>query len=877
MSLFSSKKERLDGSRTDDSVESLIAAVPLPACITSHAGGITGCNSGFERLINLTSAEILGTNIGDYLEPEDAPSQGALLAEIANGTRRDYTTHTRWKRSGRDPIWTRIVGFEARGAGGIEPRVVTLIEDVDEKVIGDAHPHGTDLALRMQAAAALAFVNSESMDLVGPDVLEAIGLAGDWAAGIYWQVEIETACLRAAGVWHQPATAIPRMDAHVQKYGLALGEELPGTAWQTAEVQWQPSLDAGDDSLRIMKAVDEGMRCVVAVPIRSSGEVVGVLELFGAEARAPSDRARIALSSIGEQVGRQLERLSAESALRASEEHYRGVTERATDAVISIDSKGTILSANQAAEAMFGYSRTELVGHSLTMLMPESLRVGHEAGLRRYRETGRRNMSWEKVDLQGLRKDGREISLQASLAELSVGKDRIFTGWIRDVTLARRQESELVHQAMHDSLTQLPNRSLLQDRLSRAVLVGHRHKQPLALLFMDLDGFKDVNDTFGHYCGDLLLQQVARRLEHVLRESDSVARLGGDEFAMLLPSTDESGAVLATQRLLAALHEPFSVEGKDFAISASVGIAMFPDHGDDVLSLMRLADVAMYAAKRAASGHAVYDEERDSHGSLRLVRIVELRSGIEANQLVLHYQPKVNLRDGRTEDVEALVRWVHPERGMVPPDDFIPLAEESGLMKDLTVWVLNEALRQHKRWREDGLDLRIAVNFSAGMLQDEGLPALVKGLLEQWSVDPGRLEIEITESAFMETPQRARDTVRELHAMGIWISIDDFGTGYSSLGYLKHLRVDEVKVDRSFVIDMDSNREDEPIVRSVVNLGHNFGLRVVAEGVDNRRTIDMLRSMGCDVAQGFYLSRPLAADALVEWLADSRGGLALVS
>jgi diguanylate cyclase (GGDEF)-like protein len=381
---------------------------------------------------------------------------------------------------------------------------------------------------------------------------------------------------------------------------------------------------------------------------------------------------------------------------------------------------------------------------------------------------------------------------------------------------------------------------------------------------MDLDRFKEVNETFGHHNGDLLLKQVAERLAVTLRESDTVARLGGDEFAMLMPGTAEQGATLAAERVLDSMTGPFTLDGQDLDIAGSIGVVVFPDHGRDLATLMRGADTAMYEAKRASGCYAVYSGDRED-GASKVLMKAELRHAIERNDLILHYQPKVDLATGQTRQVEALVRWLHPDRGMIPPDAFVPLADQSGMMKSLTLWVLNESLRQRKVWEAHGIDLIVAVNFSARTL-DMDLVRSVDQLLSKWETDSSRLVVEVTESAIMTDTTRSLQTLTALHDVGVTISIDDFGTGQSSLAYLKQLPVDEIKIDKSFVLDMSNSRDDASIVRTVVDLGHNFDLVVVAEGVDNKRSIGLLREMHCDLAQGFYLSRPLEGEALLAWL-----------
>jgi len=397
------------------------------------------------------------------------------------------------------------------------------------------------------------------------------------------------------------------------------------------------------------------------------------------------------------------------------------------------------------------------------------------------------------------------------------------------------------------------------------------------VLLMDVDRFKEVNDTLGHGTGDLLLEQVGKRLRACLRASDTVARLGGDEFAVLAPGLSDADAAIAlAQKLRAALDAPFDLgDLGQLHAEASVGVALYPDHGDDADALIQHADVAMYAAKHAHGGAALYDRGSDRYSPERLALIGELRGAIERDELVLHYQPKVQLVDiGAGIGAEALVRWNHPERGMLAPGELIPLAEHTGLMRPLTLWVLETALRQSGNWREQGLDIAIAVNLSAANLTDVSLPDDVEQLLRRFAVPPGRLTLEITESTAMADPARASAVLRRLGEIGAGLAIDDFGTGHSSLAYLRSLPVNELKIDRSFVINMAADPGDAVIVRSTIDLGHNLGLRVVAEGAEDESALRWLSDHGCDLVQGYGISPPLPASELPGWLdhwrADAR-------
>ena len=437
----------------------------------------------------------------------------------------------------------------------------------------------------------------------------------------------------------------------------------------------------------------------------------------------------------------------------------------------------------------------------------------------------------------------------------------------------RQAEETIRYLAYYDPLTGLPNRTSLLDRLHLAITEGSAKKNSVALLLMDLDRFKEVNDTLGHHRGDILLQQVGARLQAALRPSDLVARLGGDEFAVMLPLASSQHASQVAQKILDTLSPPFVIEGLPVAVEAAIGIALCPDHGANPNSLMQRADVAMYAAKQAGSGFIIYDTQYDRHSPRRLSLIGELRQAIDRDQLFLHYQPKIDLKTRRVVGVEALVRWQHPEHGFVPPDQFIEPAERTGLIKPLTLWIFNTAQREHLAWQQAGINLSMSVNLSARNLHDLHFPDQIAEILHTTGGNPERLELEITESAIMNDPARALEAITRLRALGIRFAIDDFGIGYSSLAYLKRLPVDAIKIDKSFVIHMIENQNDAVIVRSTIDLAHNLGHQVIAEGVENQELWDRLAALGCDAAQGYYMCKPIPAADLTRWLRESPWGL----
>ena len=421
-------------------------------------------------------------------------------------------------------------------------------------------------------------------------------------------------------------------------------------------------------------------------------------------------------------------------------------------------------------------------------------------------------------------------------------------------------------QASHDALTGLANRELFRDRCVKGLEASRRSSQSLAIMMIDLDHFKEINDTLGHQVGDELICEVAHRLEESRPEGATVARLGGDEFAVLLPDIpDLSVAEDVATYLLSVLGKPFSVGGVRLVVQASLGIALAPDHGDDVHTLMRRSDIALYEAKRERARFCAYsNEDEDTHTPQRLTILTDLRSAVENDQLFLVYQPKIDVASGEVLGVEALVRWNHPTRGIQYPDVFIPLAENTGLISSITFFVIESALRQVRTWQESGVDLSVAVNLSVRHLTDMSLPDRIAVALERWGVAPSRLVIEVTESSIMTDPKRASVVLQQLRRIGVDVSIDDYGTGHASLNYLKQFDIDELKIDRSFIMNLDISSSDAIIVASTVELGHNLGLRIVAEGVEDGETLSWLEGLGCDVAQGYHIGRPMAPEAVVE-------------
>jgi len=466
---------------------------------------------------------------------------------------------------------------------------------------------------------------------------------------------------------------------------------------------------------------------------------------------------------------------------------------------------------------------------------------------------------------QGEYKGAIAVRQRDEIGRLATAFDRMRTG------IAQREE-QIVHQATHDTLTGLPNRTLFISRLASAIK-WHPQAQSVAMIMMDLDRFKEINDTLGHHFGDLLLIEIGRRLSQTLPESEIVARLGGDEFAVMFFADDVDGAIAVAERISGALKLPFVLAGVSIDIDASMGIALYPRHAQDPENLLKRADVAMYDAKKNHAAFAVYETGRDEHSLRRLSILSDLRHSIERGELELHYQPKIDMRSERVVHAEALVRWRHPVHGFLRPDEFIPLAEQSGNIGVITKWVLGRAIRDCGEWNANGHDLAIAVNLSALDLFDSELPVYIGGLLAEANLAPSKLVLEITESAVMKDPAYALRILNDLKSRGVMLSIDDYGTGYSSLAHLRRLPVDELKIDKSFVLSLGNGAKDDlVIVRSTIELGHNIGLKVIAEGVEDARAWTIIRDLGCDMAQGYFVSKPLPAPEFAAWVESSRWG-----
>jgi len=562
---------------------------------------------------------------------------------------------------------------------------------------------------------------------------------------------------------------------------------------------------------------------------------------------------------------------------KESEAKYRGLLEAAPDAMVVVNQRGEITLLNVQAEKQFGYRRDELVGQKVKNIIPEGFAERLIADSLRSAEDALAQQIGTGIELNGKRKDGSEFPIEIMLSPLESAEGILVTAAIRDITTRKKAEAQMIHASEHDFLTGLPNRMLLNDRVNQAIRLSERYRRKLAVLFLDLDGFKHINDSLGHPAGDKLLQSVAKRLVDCVRGSDTVSRQGGDEFVVLLLEQEHlEDAAMTVRRMLQAVAEAHSIDQHDLHVTSCVGVSVYPNDGLDAETLIKNADTAMYQAKE--NGPQTYQFFKSAMN----VRAVErqgieesLRRALERKEFALHYQPKINLRTGETAGAEALIRWTHPTRGRVSPAQFIPVAEDCGLILPIGNWVLREACQQARAWLDAGLPLgTMAVNISAMQLRDKNFLEGVFAILKDTGLDPRSLELELTESILMKHAESTASILKSLRSSGVQLAVDDFGTGYSSLSYLRKFPIDALKIDQSFVRQITTIPDETIIVEAVISMGRSLKLRVVAEGVETQEQLAFLQAHQCDEAQGYYFSRPLLphqfANMLENQLAGSR-------
>lgn len=586
---------------------------------------------------------------------------------------------------------------------------------------------------------------------------------------------------------------------------------------------------------------------------------------------------------------RQLEfdNLAMQTKLKESEKLHRYIVNKSPDIIYMLDAEGRFTFVNKRLESLLGFKKQEILGRHYTEIIHKDDQSKAQFTFNERRTHNRGSMNMElrlkcKDDDDGKYFNTRVLPIEInavgvysdSLLNRKNNKKFIGTyGIARDISDRIQAEEIIRFQAYHDMLTRLPNRTLLKDRLNQAISQAKRHNSKLAVLFLDLDRFKVVNDTLGHMIGDQLLQAVSMRLKKCVREGDTLARIGGDEFTLLLPEVhDHTDSEHVAQKIISALHTPFSIDGHEFFVSTSIGIAHYPDDGHTMEALIKHADIAMYHIKgNGKNGYQFYADNMNEVYSRHMSLENDIRRALQDNQFRIVYQPQINIETGEIFAMEALIRWEHPRRGTIVPCEFISLAEETGLIQPIGEWVLRNACKDLQHWRAAGLTtVRIAVNLSANQLEDDNIVETVINILDEHDIPSHKLEIEITENILMKDIENGINKLNQLSRHGVKIAIDDFGTGYSSLNYLKKLPIDTLKIDRSFIHDMENNDEDSSIIRAIIAMAKGLNLNIISEGVETREQLEQLKKWRCENMQGFLFSRPIKEADAMNILKDSR-------
>jgi diguanylate cyclase (GGDEF)-like protein/PAS domain S-box-containing protein len=740
---------------------------------------------------------------------------------------------------------------------------------------------GKDITERKRAEQLRALEHAVSRSLADADnaseglkaAIRAVCETGVWDCGRYFRVDEKAGVLRFADAWSVPDPAVERFIEKSRELTYRPGVGLSGQAWQSGQPLWSTDIskDSRSSSASGASASREmGVHGTFVFPVVSGGKTIGVLSFAGRKAREPEEGLLQAVHMIGSHIGQFVQRKQAEEVVRENEERFRGLTELSSDMYWEQDEQFRFTSMSGTGSERVNLKTFPALGKKRWeqnyVNMTADAWAEHMALLEAHKP-------FRDMELCHLDEAGNKIWISISGEPVfdSSGAFRGYRGVAKDISERKVDEERIHFLANHDALTSLPNRAMFSDMLNLAIQNARRYNRNFAVLFIDLDRFKNINDTLGHGAGDKLLQEMGTRLSHTVRSSDVVARLGGDEFVVLVQEVAEPKQIAAVARkILSALVEPMSIQGQECRVTASIGICMYPSEAQNEQALMKNADIAMYRAKEdGKNNYKFYSEETNIHTFERMALETSLRRGLERNEFFLHYQAKLDLHTKGITGVEALIRWQHPDLGVVPPVQFIPLAEETGLIVPLGKWVLNTACAQNVSWQREGLPpLSMAVNLSARQFADEDLVKDIADAIKNSGMKPELLELELTESMVIQNPERAGKVLAEIKKMGARLAIDDFGVGYSSLTHLKRFPIDTLKVDRSFIHDLPQNPEDKAICQAIIAMGKSLNLTVVAEGVETLEQQTFLRDHACDEMQGFFFSKPIPSDQFAALLRE---------
>ena len=830
----------------------------LGIALAETAGTIRESNPALQRMLGYDAAALRGLGLHDLTHPDDLAPNLDLLADLLAGRRDHYSMEKRYRHQAGYVVWGHVTVSAIPDAAGHPQFLVVMVEDISERKKAETALRRQNTYLAALHDTTLGLLHRREPDALLRDIVTRAGALVGTPDGYIYLLE-------------------PGDDAMTVRVGVGIfrdgvgsrirhGEGVGGRVWATGRPLAIAEYDAWPG--RKPGMAPDRFRAIAGVPLTAGGAVVGVIGLahvapgrhfggeeiailgrFGALASLALENARLHDAARRERA----EREAAEVALRRSEREYRHLFERANDAILVLAPKGeVVLDANARACALYGLPRERLLGTSLWAISQEQARGNN------HRETLLTTGRLEGFETVQRRADGVPLQLHINASLIEYRGNPAILSINRDIGPQKALEAQLARRAFHDPLTDLPNRALFMDRLGQGLTRMMRQGGGLAVLFLDLDRFKIVNDSLGHDAGDRLLVAVAARLLGRLRPGDTASRLGGDEFTVLLEDLGAVGdAVAVAEDLLAALANPVFLDDRAIHVTASVGIAFSDDDEGEATELVRRADVAMYRAKRRGRGRfAIYSPVLDPGRGAPLDLEAELRRALERNEFRVYYEPLVELATGRIVGVEALVRWRHPKRGLLSPAEFITLAEETNLILALDRWVLAEACRHAQRWRSPGAPSSplLSVNLSGRHFQHAGLVEAIARILRETDTDPGGLQLELTERVFLEQTEATLTTLHQLKSLGIRLAVDDFGTGYAGLGYLQNFPLDTIKIDRSFVTAL-AEEGGAAIVEGVVAMAQGLGVLTVAEGVETVTQVSQLRGLGCDLGQGWHFSR----------------------
>ena len=825
-------------------------------------GTVVAWNREAEATLGWPRGEAAGRNLPELLLPARAhrPRAGRLIRQLASGRTRFLNRRIETMvrhRDGRQlpvelTVWTT--------GHGQERRFHAFLHDISSR-------RAAMRRLAAQEAAAAALVESANLAEAGPKVLQAICGAIGWCVGAIWMLDTEREDLHCCEFWsREHETAAFEQVSRVRRMGR--GEGLPGRVWNSRQPEWITDIATDGGFPRVREALGADLHAAFAFPVTAGGELLGVVEFFSRSVVAPDEGLLKMMETVGSLLGQFVARRRAEAALFEEKERAQVTLNSIGDGVVVTDTKGGVTWLNPAAEALTGWSLAQAEGQQV----PDVLRlVSHSDGaplpcpltlaIQANRRVGL------SIDTELVRRDGARRAVEDAAAPVHDRAGQVVGGVVvfHDVSEARAMHMKMSHLTRHDHLTGLPNRALLHERLAHAIGQARDRHGELALLYVDLDGFKHINDSLGHEVGDLLLQEVTQRLLDSVRSVDTVSRQGGDEFTVLQPEIrSSSDAVRVAEHILQAVGQPFHIGDAELNLTASVGIALYPADGGEAGVLLKHADAAMHRAKLSGRNHYhFFTREISERADRRLAIESALHQALRNGELVLHYQPKVAPATSALTGMEALVRWQQPGGRLVMPGEFIEVAEDCGLIGRIDRWVLETACRQNRAWQDAGLPaVPVAVNLSAANAQIEQFPAFLAGVLRRTGLAPSFLQIELTESQMLHDTELFEALIRGINALGVKVAIDDFGTGYSSLGYLQRFPFDALKIDQSFVRALKESSTESAIVDAITRLARAFNFSVVAEGVETREQARILQGYGCDEMQGYLYSRPVPADQL---------------